>query len=480
MKKVLNILSIGPGDPSLLNRATIDQLYAADPLILRTDHHPLVSWLNEQKIAFTSLDGLYDTTDDFDSLCDRIAEFVWQISDEAKHPVYAVPDLLTDRTVDRIYSCCPDISTEITAIPGFSYTDFYLSRCRRLLNAGSFHVVSASEILFSGWDPAEAILITEIDHPQLAGNLKVFLSSLLDDETDVYLLEATGNPRKIPLFEMDRLKKYNHMTALYIPASDYMHRTRYTIRDLLIIMDRLRSQDGCPWDFSQTHASLQPFLVEEAWECVDAINRQDYDHLSEELGDLLFQIVFHASIGKSFDEFTMNDVISNICTKMIRRHPHVFMASGSEANANDVAVSWEKIKQNETGHHTILSGLDDVATSLPSLKYASKSLKKLRKSDAFTRNDRQIINDICTLSGQIDSDSPLIAEKALAHILLCCCELGLNHNIDPELILHFAVDSLKNRLKAAEIEMKNDGKAIEHLTFEELGVYLKHVEGEIE
>lgn len=480
MKKRLNILSIGPGDPSLLNQATLDQLYAADPLILRTDQHPLVSWLDEKKIAFTSLDDLYDTSDDFDSLCDRIAEAVWQCFDKAKHPVYAVPDPLTDRSVDSIYACCPENAAEITVVPGFSYADFYLSRCRGLLNAGHFHVISAAEMLYSGWNPAEAALVTEIDHPQLAGNLKVFLSSLLDDETEVFLLQATGQPRKISLFEMDRLKTYDHMTALFLPASDYLHRTRYTMQDLLMIMDRLRSQDGCPWDRGQTHVSLQPYLVEEAWECVDAINRQDYDHLSEELGDLLFQIVFHASIGTSFDEFTMNDVISHICAKMIRRHPHVFNVSGTESNANDIAVSWEKIKQQETGHDTFLSSLDDVASSLPSLKYAFKTLKKLRRADAFVRNDQQIIIDIAAETGQIGPDSMHTMEETIGHILFCCCELCLNHDIDPELILHQTVDSLKKRLKSLEKQMKNDGKTIEHLTFEELGVYLKYVEGEIE
>lgn len=480
MKKRLHILSIGPGDPSLLNQATLDQLYAADPLILRTDHHPLVSWLNEKKIAYTSLDDLYDTSDDFDTLCDRIAEAVWQYFGDAKHPVYAAPDLLTDRSVDRIYACCPDNSAEIIVIPGFSYADFYLSRCRSLLAAGNFHVISAAEMLTSSWNPAEAALVTEIDHPQLAGNLKVFLSSLLDDETEVFLLEANGNPRKIQLFEMDRLKTYDHMTALYLPASDYLHRTCYTMRDLLMIMDRLRAHDGCPWDREQTHASLLPFLVEEAWECVDAINHQDYDHLSEELGDLLFQIVFHASIGKSFDEFTMNDVISHICAKMIRRHPHVFNVSGTDNNVNDMADSWEKIKQRETGHHTFLSSLDDVAPSLPSLKYASKSLKKMRRAEAFIRNDQQIISDIVSEAGRTGSDSTHTMEKTIGHILFCCCELCLNHNIDPELILHQSVDSLKNKLKTMEKKMKNDGKTIEHLTFEELGVYLKYVEGEIE
>ena len=109
MKKTrLTILSIGPGDPALLNRATLDELRAADPLILRTDHHPLANWLKEEEIAFISLDNLYESTEDFDALCSGIADRVWQLAARAKHPVYAVPDLWTDRTVDCVYARRPE------------------------------------------------------------------------------------------------------------------------------------------------------------------------------------------------------------------------------------------------------------------------------------------------------------------------------------------------------------------------------------
>ena len=334
MKVKLTIVSIGPGDPSLLNQATVEQLLNAAPLILRTDHHPLVSWLNEQGIAYMSLDELYDQSDDFISLNERIAERVWQLAGGAKHPVYAVPDLLTDRTVDSVFAI--SVSAEdVAVVPGFSYADFYLSRVRNNMHAGCVRIVSATELLASFYDPSESVLITEIDQAPLAGDLKIFLSSRLDDETEIYLLRESGKPRNMPLYELDRLKRYDHMTALFLPGIDFTRRSRFTMRDLEEIMERLRAPDGCPWDKIQTHESLQPYMVEEAWESVIAMDEGDPDHIADELGDLLFQIVFHASIGKAFDEFSMDDVISHICAKMIQRHPHLpatWLISGKPSN----------------------------------------------------------------------------------------------------------------------------------------------------
>ena len=368
MKTTLTIVSIGPGDPVLLNRATQDHLLTAAPLILRTAHHSLAAWLDDQEISYTSLDDLYEQSEDFDVLSGRITNRVWQLAAGAKHPVYAVPDLITDRTVDSVYTACPE-NAEIMAVPGFSYADFYLSRCRGILPAGSVRVLSATEMLSSFYDPGESVLITEIDGEVLAGDLKVFLSSLLDDESEIWLLHESGRPVNIPLFELDRQKAYNHLTALFLPAVDFMHRSRYSMRDLLRIMELLRAPDGCPWDRIQTHESLQPYMVEEAWESIIAMDEKDPDHMADELGDLLFQIVFHASIGKAYDEFSMDDVISHICAKMISRHPHVF-GQMKMSTADEVLDRWESIKSAETGHKSVRASLEDVSPALPSLKYA--------------------------------------------------------------------------------------------------------------
>ena len=479
MKRKLTIVSIGPGDPSLLNQVTLDQLRTAAPLILRTDHHPLVSWLDEQEIRYLSLDDLYEQSDDFDELSGRIADRVWQLVSESKHPVFAVPDILTDSTVDCVFSRRPESAAEIVVIPGFSYADFYLSRCRELLPAGSFRVVSATGLLSSDYDPAEPLLVTEIDQATLAGDLKVFLSSRLDDEAHIWLLRDSGKPRAIPLFELDRLKHYNHMTALFLPAVDFMHRSRFTLRDLEEIMERLRAPDGCPWDRIQTHESLQPYMVEEAWESVIAMDEGDPDHMADELGDLLFQIVFHASIGKAFDEFSMNDVISHICTKMIQRHPHVF-GSAHYDSPQDVADRWETIKREETGSRTVSESLNDVSPALPSLKYAIKVNKKAMQFPAWRSNTAELAGVIRNLSSRLADDHGALSERIMGKLLFLCTYLCHLNGQDSEIILHKTV----NRFKKCFETLENNGffkeKSPESLTFSELCVYLNHVEEEIE
>ena len=261
---LLTVVSIGPGDTSLLNQRTFNEIHKASPLILRTDLHPLVSWLNEQRISYVSLDDLYESSDDFDRMHTEMAKRVWQLAADGRHAVYAVPDLLSDRSVDELYRYIPESCSEPEIIPGFSYADYYLARCRGLISSGNIRIVSASEFLSSFYDPEQSLLITEVDGTITAGQIKEHLSSFFDEESAVWLIQAAGRPFSLPLYELDRKKKYDHMTSVLVPGSDFLHHCRNTINDLLNIMEHLRAPDGCPWDSVQTHESLRPYMVEEA------------------------------------------------------------------------------------------------------------------------------------------------------------------------------------------------------------------------
>ncbi len=474
MKTLLSVLALGPGDPRFLNRLTEDRLRSASPLIIRTDRHPAAAWLREQEIPFVSMDGIYDESDDFDALNRRIAERVWELAASGKQPAYAVPDPVTDRTVDEIFRLCPE-RAGVEVVPGFSYADYYLSRCRDLLPETGVRVVSATELLASFYDPDESVLVTEIDGPILAGEIKDFLSGLLGDEATVYLMQDTGRPRALPLYELDRAKRYDHMTALLLPAVDVLRRSRYTMRDLVRIMDRLRAPDGCPWDRVQTHESLQPYMVEEAWESIIAMDEKDPDHMADELGDLLFQIVFHASIGKSFDEFTIDDVISRICEKMIRRHPHVF-GDVRAATPQDVADKWETIKRAETGSQTVSESLNDVSPALPSLKYAIKVNKKALQLPAYREDPAALSARLRDLSGRLLNPDGSLSEENMGELLFLCTLLCHLCGRDAEIILHKTVDRFKERFTAMENDVVSKGKSPESLTFSDLRVYLSHVE----
>ncbi len=471
------IISLGSGDPDLMNLKSLCILKESDNVILRTGRHPFVSWLEQNGVLFSTLDSLYEDSDDFDLLNRNAAELLIRKA-QSSEIVYAVPDHLTDQTVRELFRCKPD-NLQIRIIPGISSCDRFLSSCLGFLSDGAVVSIPASEIS-SGfrYDPNCNLLVTELDNELLAGQVKIFLSDILADEHHIYLLREYAEPVSIPVWKLDRLHDIDHRCAVLIPGSGFMKRNRFIFNDLVSLMDNLRSPSGCPWDREQTHMSLRSYLVEEAWECVACIDQQDTDHLCEELGDLLFQIVFHSSIGHSFDEFTVDDVITSICLKMIRRHPHVF-GSAVLNDPESVRVEWEKIKRDETGHCSAVSSLEDVSDGLPALKYAAKLMKKL-KGTAMVRSSDIVLNDILEQIHSLRTLSPHSGTDSYGRLLLLCSELCCAADVDGELMLHRAADKLKKQLKSAEKKIISDGKSLEDLTFGELGVYLNHVEDEIE
>ena len=478
MNSGIIVVSVGSGDPELLNVKTVRALQESETLVLRTGKNPMVSWLQEKCISFSTLDSLYDECEDFDRLNLRIAEHLVSLAENGR-VVYAVPDALTDRSVAALCAV-KTARVSVSVIPGVSAYDRFLSASLSSLPDAAVTVVPAADLTeeFS-YDPNRTLLVTELDNGILAGQVKLFLSELLEDEHQVLLLREGGEPLRIQLWQLDRQPGIDHSSAVLIPGSGYLERGRFVMNDLTAIMDRLRSPSGCPWDRIQTHESLRSYMIEEAWECIASIDQEDTDHLGEELGDLLFQVVFHSSIGKAFDEFTFNDVVSSICSKMIRRHPHVF-GNRNLKDPDSVRAAWEQIKQEENGHQTVVSGLDDVVSGLPSLKYAAKVLKKLSSTAAVRQEAGPVLDDILRLVSAMAAGTGDPDKNAPGRLLLLCAELCHVLGEDGEILLHQAVDHLKSRLKTAEKAINEDGKSLEHLTFSELGVYLNHVEGEIE
>ena len=390
-----------------------------------------------------------------------------------------MPDAYTDSSVKMLFRRVPgDIL--ITVVPGISSYDLHLSSSISYLPNSSIQILPAYDLLSTFvYDPRCTLLITEIDNAILAGQIKLVLSDVMEDEHIIFLIQESGKPISLQLYMLDRQRMYNHFTAVLIPGTDYLHREKYVLQDLADIVMRLRAPDGCPWDRQQTHQSLRPYLIEEAWECVAAIDENDPDHLGEELGDLLFQIVFHSSIGKDFDEFSIHDIISQICQKMIRRHPNVFSEDSSAPDNN--AAMWDRIKQTETGHYTLSENLDDISAFLPSLKYASKIIKKISRFTKAEISSSDVITELRNLLPKLESRHDAETTGRLCGLLLfLCCVLCCQSELDSEWILHQTSDRLKSAVKQVEKSIFMDGKSLESLTFSELCVYLKHVEGEIE
>jgi len=453
MSPSIFIVNIASGDPEILNAKTVYTIREGGRLILRTSRTPLVSWLEQEKIAYSSLDVIYDKVEDFDQLSSSIVDYLWSAA--ALSPVvYAVADWMTDSTVSSLFHSRP-ADCQLTVIPGVGLSDLFQSAARSVLSGSDLRTVSATAFLSGPYEPNTSVLITELDNPILAGEVKLRLSSCLDDESKVLYFHHQNTPGMIQLYELDRQANIDHLSAVLIPGSAYLNRNHFVLHDLISIMDRLRAADGCPWDKVQTHLSLRPYMIEEAWECVLAIDQNDPDHLADELGDLLFQIVFHSSIGSDFDEFTMTDVINSICRKMIRRHPHVFGDSvSSSADAPSVA-EWEKLKRSETGSKSVLESLDDVSPAFPALEYAAKIFKKASLLSSSGRSSAEILSDIRQLNRSLDNPSSLTDETFLGRALLLYAELCFSLNLDGEILLHNAVTNYKKQIQLSE-NVKNN------------------------
>ena len=186
---ILKIVSVGPGDPSLMNAVTVSSLSSAEMLFLRTGLHPIVSWLNSHGIPFRTMDDLYESSDDFESLSEAMASRLWEYAASHENTVYAVSDTMTDHTVDAVYSALPP-DCRIEIIPGFSFADFYLPRCRQYFSTADVRICPASSFSGAGYDPSRPVLITELNDAITAGEVKQFLASYIMDEVKIIVLNG--------------------------------------------------------------------------------------------------------------------------------------------------------------------------------------------------------------------------------------------------------------------------------------------------
>jgi MazG family protein len=236
--------------------------------------------------------------------------------------------------------------------------------------------------------------------------------------------------------------------------------------ELVEIMRKLLAPDGCPWDREQTLESLRPYVIEEAHEVVDAIDRKNMHDLREELGDLLLQIVFQSELAKS--DFGIDDVIGAICDKMVRRHPHVF---GTEQAADSAAVRerWETLKAREKGDRGVLDG---VPVAMPGLLRAQRVGEKaahLGLDWPSPDGARQKLDEeLRELDAALQQRDARAAEAELGDVLFAAVNLARKHAIDAEAALRKSIDKFSGRVRFVERETRQRGVDPRQLSFEQL------------
>ena len=261
-----------------------------------------------------------------------------------------------------------------------------------------------------------------------------------------------------------------------------------SIDDLRYLMSRLRDpQTGCPWDIKQSYQTITPHTIEEVYEVVDAIERGDMAHLSEELGDLLFQIIFYSQLGEEDKQFDFDTVVSGITAKLLRRHPHVFPDgtlqsvpdSQTVATEAEIKSNWEAIKKQERSEVGSSGTLDDIPLALPALSRAFK-LQKRAATRGFDWSEvggvlDKVKEEIAELEQEIASGNMQAMEDEMGDLLFSCVNLARHLSINPETALARASDKFKRRFQAMEAAVGVDRFA--DLSLEEMEQQWINVKG---
>ena len=361
---MITVVGLGRNKDDLTRRAE-KAILSADVVFLRTALTETAQTLDELGVKYTSFDALYESAEDFDALSSAIADALLAAESGDKSVCYCVDGSgAGDASVEALAA-----KVRFDLVPGVSATDGLAvgkgATSRALISAYDFVKSPAVNRKLT-------TVISDLDGAFLASEVKLILADLVGDDAEVVFFDKSGE-RAIAVYELDR-QTYSYATGVIIPPAVLTEKSRFGFDDLIEILQRLRAEDGCPWDREQTHQSIRKNLIEEAYELAEGIDEGDVDLIREETGDVLLQAAFHAEIGAEMGEFSVADVLSELCNKLITRHEHVFgdvhAASGEEA----LAV-WENAKKKEKKTANASEAVHKIARTLPALMRASKVVK---------------------------------------------------------------------------------------------------------
>ena len=250
---------------------------------------------------------------------------------------------------------------------------------------------------------------------------------------------------------------------------DFQQKDKYEFEDLLRIMEILRAPDGCMWDREQDHQSIRRNFIEETYEVCEAIDEQDAEHLKEELGDVLLQVVFHTQMEKEKGVFDIGDVADGVCKKLIFRHPHIF-GSVEVGSSEEILRNWDALKRVEKHQETDTSALDSVARSLPGLIRAEKLQKKAAKVGFDWENVQGALDKVAEETAELQQamDGSGDVEEELGDLLFAVVNVARHLKVDPERALEKTCDKFISRFASMERQAHAADKTLSDLPIEEL------------
>lgn len=472
---MITIVGLGPGSEEALTLGTLKVLKSCKNIYLRTEKHPTVDYLKNLNIKFRSFDNIYEESNNFDDVYNSIAMDIIKIYKECNDVVYAVPGhpLVAEKSVENLIKICDKNNISYKILPAVSFIDSILESMK-IDPIGGIKIIDAFNIKNEILDKRIGIIITQVYDKLIASEVKLQLMKYYGDEYEIFFIRGAGMEgvekiKKIKLYELDREEDIDYLTSIYIPEDK-----QNTIKDfyeLLNIVNILRGDEGCPWDKEQTHETLKRYLIEECYEVIEAIDSKDDDMIIEELGDVLFQIVFHCKIGDEEGYFNIDNVIASVCNKMIYRHPHVFkdkIVNSSE----QILDNWDKLKKKEKGFKTYTEELKHIAKTLPALMRAEKVQKKAAKAGFDLNNVEDTLDKVYEELSEVKyvyggNNSEKILEE-VGDLIFSAVNVSRFLDIDPENALNYTIEKFINRFEYIEKCTSKQGKSLNNITLEEM------------
>ncbi len=470
----ITIVGLGPGDLDDLSRKAFRRLKQAEHVYLRTAQHGCVSCLPQNDVSYSSFDELYEHNDAFEQVYATIVQRLLDAAHEGD-VVYAVPGdpLVGESTSTRILAAAQEAGVAVEIVNGISFVEpsLALLGIDALDGLQILDGLQVAAMHHPPINPDYPALLGQVYNTAVASNVKLTLMNQYPDDFTVTLIHAAGTPdalvEALPLYEIDRSTQIGHMTALYVPALGQMS----SFEQFQEIIAHLRAPEGCPWDRKQTHDSLRQYLIEEAYEVLDAIEQGDMQALTEELGDVLLQVVLHSQIAIDEGEFKLPEVLQYVSAKMIRRHPHVWGDVDVHGNPDQVVSNWEALKRQEKADNGAAdeSLLDSIPGGLPALLQAHQYQARAAKVNF----DWPVIDDVIAkfreeMDELLAAETPEHQAEEMGDMFFVLVNWARWLGIEPETALRDTNRKFYRRFRYMEQQVAASGRPMTEYSLAEL------------
>lgn len=474
MSKIF-VVGLGPGNIDDLTLGAIRRMEGGKPNYLRTEKHPSVQYMRERSLEYTSFDHIYDQEASFEEVYETIVSRLIESAREHGEINYYVPGnpVVAENTVRMLLD---QNECEIQLVSGMSFIE-------PTLEVAKADPVDGLKILdgigLDGFqvDINSHQIFTQVYNKRVMSEVKLVLMDIYPEDYGVILVHKGGMGEseiveRIPLHQIDRSEHIGSLTSLFVPRINKSQHGIHDFSDIQRIMKRLRDEDGCPWDREQDHLSIRGAVLEEAYELVEALQDDDPDHIVEELGDLLLQVLFHAQIGHENGDFNPIQVTSTLADKLITRHPHVFFEKNVD-NSEEVVYNWNKIKYANRN----ITTLSEKLRNIPHLPALLRSYKVQEKAadvgfdwDVIEGPSDKVGEELAEVLEAASTHGPgsLVVESEVGDLLFAAVNLSRFLEVNPEVALGRTIEKFTKRLEEMEYMADRMGIVMEEMTLEEL------------